>query len=131
MKINNICKNMSLIIFTHNNKTIYISIKLLLTKHFVENALRDVTRPISPLATGCLYFKVLFQTIIRKDNKIAERRLGMSIEVWRTNRLYNCIWHLIVCSTNHPPDSRTTSPPLLTMTNYFNFMWNAYRWYCI
>ena len=38
---------------------------------------------------------MLFLFVIRKDNKIVEWRLGMSIEVWRTNRLYICIWHFI------------------------------------
>ena len=70
------------------------------------------------MATVCLYFKVLFQTgtfcTIHKDNKIVERRLGMTIEVWRINRLYNCIWHLIALLDKSPVGQLNDEPaPLI------------------
>ena len=47
------------------------------------------------MSDGNLLYRYVNLYVIHKDNKIVERRLGMSIEVWRTDRLYNCIWHLI------------------------------------
>ena len=80
-----------------------------------ESAKPCTTERFNPLATGWLYFKVLFQMgtfcTIRKDNQIVERRLGMTIEVWR---LYNCIWHLIALfDKSHTGQLNDESAPLI------------------
>ena len=78
---------------------------------------------LNPLATGAYILKSYVRrelfVLFTKDNKIVERRLCMTIEVWHTNRLYNlsldCLVRQITCQPVRP----------------FNFMRNIYRRYRI
>ena len=56
-------------------------------------SLQERRNILTPSQRGTYIFKVLCHTGTF-FNKIVERRLGMTIEVWRTKRLNNCIWHL-------------------------------------